>query len=268
MALALSGGWVVLALLFNGGIYWFLGAQPALEFFTGYLVEKALSIDNLLVILLIFTNFQVPARYQHNILFCGILGALFFRLTLILAGLSLISHVHWMTYVLGGFLCLTALKMLEEAFSKVKKTPWFLRFFFKNTPLKWGRDGQKLLSFHHGKWQLTPFLATLLAVEGADLIFALDSIPAIFAISHDPLIVYTSNAFAILGLRELYFVIAEGLNKLSCLPVGLAAILLFVGIKMLFESFFAFPLLLSLGVILLILAITAFCSWRLQKQAS
>lgn len=246
--------WVFLAFLFNGGIYSVYGTEKALEFFTGYLVEKSLSVDNLLVILLIFTHFKVPASEQHKILLLGIIGALVFRLVLILVGLHLIDQVHWMSYILGVFLTFTALKMLKSALSKDKKLPSVVSFLSGGKPLDWKRA------------KGSAFLITLLAIEGTDLIFALDSLPAIFAISHDPMIVYTSNAFAILGLRELYFLIAGGLKKIRLLPFGLSAILLFVGLKMLLEPFFQVPLLVSLGVVILILGVTTFFSWRLDKS--
>lgn len=261
-----SGFWIVLALSFNFFIYLSLGADKALEFFTGYLIEKSLSVDNLFLFLLIFTHFRVPDRYQHKILSWGILGAIILRITLILLGIQLIQTVHWMFYVFGGFLVLSALKLLAQRMqTKDPFKGFFYRLIHKILPIakstKELSNGQFFIK-QGTKYKVTPLLITLLMIESTDIVFALDSIPAIFAITQDPYIVYTSNIFAILGLRALYFLLAPSLQKLRFIKVGLALILLFVGAKMLLEGVVVVSVLVSLGVIVVILLATILISYN------
>lgn len=249
-ALMWSGVWIGLALLFNAGIYLWQGKEPALQFLTGYLIEKSLSVDNIFVFVLIFAYFKVPAKYQHDVLFWGIIGALVMRALFIAGGIALLKNVHWIIYVFGAFLILTGIKM---AFSKDKEVhpennP-LIRLFKKVMPVtNEYHDGRFFVSKDGRRWA-TPLFVVLLAVETTDLIFAVDSIPAILAITDDPFIVYTSNVFAILGLRSLYFALAGVMHLFHYLHYGLAAILMFVGAKMLISDFYKIPIGVSLGVI-------------------
>jgi tellurite resistance protein TerC len=243
-----SGVWVVLALLFAAGIWQFWdiwrpeetdqGPTKAIEFVTGYLVEKALSVDNLFVFLVIFRYFAEPPHLQHRVLYWGILGALIFRAVLILAGAALLAAFHWMTYVFGAFLLYTAYKMfrssVEEDLDPGRN--WLLRLAKRFLPLVTDYDSPRFWVRRLGKWHATPLPLVLLVVESTDVMFAVDSIPAIFAITKDPFIVYTSNIFAILGLRAMFFLLAGFLGKFRYLNTGLAAVLAFVGLKMLVEQ--------------------------------
>jgi tellurite resistance protein TerC len=196
--------WITLALVFNSGIYFWSGPEPALKFFTGYLIEKSLSVDNIFVFVLIFSAFSVPAAFQHRVLFWGILGALLMRGTLILAGSVLLNEFHWIIYVFGAFLILTGIKMAfqRHAEQHPEDNP-LVRLVRRLLPMTNGYEGDRFFVRRAGKWLATPLLLVLLSVEFTDLIFAVDSIPAIFAVTQDPFIVYTSNVFAILGLRSL-----------------------------------------------------------------
>jgi tellurite resistance protein TerC len=254
-----SGVWVALALLFAAGIglYWDRwhpdqpeqGPAKSLEFLTGYLIEKALSVDNLFVFLVIFRYFAVPAHLQHRVLYWGILGALVFRATLILVGAALLAAFHWMTYIFGAFLLYTAYKMLQTS-TEEKIDPsrnWLLRLARRYLPLVTDYDSSTFWVKRLGRWYATPLPLVLLVVESTDVMFALDSIPAIFAITKDTFIVYTSNIFAILGLRALFFLLAGFLGMFRHLSTGLAAVLAFVGLKMIVEDAFA-PFLEQAGV--------------------
>lgn len=259
-ALLWSGFWITLSLLFNGYIYLEYGRDAALEFLAGYLVEKSLSVDNLFVFLLIFSYFQTPKIYQHKVLHWGILGTLVTRILFILSGTVLINRFHWMTYFFGLFLCITALRFLIEKERKMKPEGNILiRLCKKMLPVTNAGDGKFFLR-KKGKLFATPLFIVVLAIEGTDILFATDSIPAIFAITTDPFLVYTSNIFAILGLRSLYFVLAQFMDRFSYLKQGLAAILLFVGAKMLLASFYPISIELSLGIIFLILVISSIAS--------
>jgi tellurite resistance protein TerC len=254
-ALKWSALWIILALLFNGFIYWVFGWEKALQFFTGYLVEKSLSVDNLFVFLLLFSYFKIPSRLQHKVLFFGIIGALILRISLILAGLALIEAFHWITYVLGAFLCVTGIQFALQKKRGVHFEP-IVRFFRRALPVTEGVHRGRFILKVQGKWVVTPLLLALVVIEVFDLVFALDSIPAVFAITMDPFLVYTSNVFAILGMRSLYCALAPALKLFPRFKFGLGAILFFTGLKM----FFQIPVLLSLGIIVSILVVSIYCS--------
>jgi tellurite resistance protein TerC len=254
--------WVSLALIFNILVYFKFGSIKALEFLTGYVVEYSLSIDNIFVIILIFTSFGVKGEYQHKVLFWGILGALVMRGIFIFAGVALITKFHWIVIVFGGFLVFTGIKMLfaKEVEIEPEKNP-VVRFFRAYFPVSQSFHGEKLFIRENGKLLATPLFIVLLIIESSDLIFAVDSIPAILAISQDRFIVYTSNIFAILGLRSLYFAVSGVMGLFRFLKTGLAFILTFVGVKMLLAYFhFEIPILLSLLVIISILIIAILAS--------
>lgn len=249
--------WISLAFVFNAGVYFWKGPEVALEFLTGYLIEKSLSVDNVFVFLLIFSHFHVPDKYQHKVLFWGILGALIMRAAMIFAGAALIHRFHWIIYVFGGFLIFTGAKMLivKERESNLDQHP-VLRLLRKVIPVTQEYHADHFFVRIKNSLHATPLFAVLCLVEVTDLIFAVDSIPAIFAITRDPFIVYTSNVFAILGLRSLYFALAGLADKFRYLKVGLSFILMFVGIKMLIVDLFKIPAFISLMVIFSILAIS------------
>lgn len=236
-SLWLSFGYFVLALGFSGVIFHFEGRQAGLEFLTGYLIEKSLSIDNIFVFVLIFTHFQVPKKAQHTVLFWGVLGALIMRTILILAGAAVISAFHWVIYVFGAFLILTGVKMLmtinAEPDLSGNKVTRFMRKHFRVTE---GYEGERFQVTRNGARFITPLLIVLVLVEFSDVVFALDSIPAIFAITSDPFLVYTSNVFAILGLRALFFALAGIIHRFHYLKYGLSIVLLLVGSKMIVNA--------------------------------
>jgi tellurite resistance protein TerC len=248
--------WVTLALLFSGGVWHFYGSQKALEFLTGYLIEKSLSVDNVFVFALLFSYFAVPAKYQHKVLFWGILGALIMRAIMIFLGAALIAKFTWIIYVFGGFLVLTGIKMVVKREEEIhpERNP-VVKWFKKLMPVTSDYRGDKFFVRENGVRAATPLFVVLLLVEVSDLIFAVDSIPAIFAVTTDPFIVYTSNVFAILGLRSLYFALAGVMDKFHYLKIGLGVVLAFVGVKMLLaHTAWKIPTLLALGVVVLILA--------------
>lgn len=259
-ALTWSGVWIALALLFNVVIYFWSGPTPALEFLTGYLIEKSLSVDNIFVFVMIFSYFQVPALYQHKVLFWGILGALAMRAIFIFAGVALIQQFHWLIYVFGGFLILTGVKMVWTHGKKIEpeKNP-VIRLFRRMMPVTQDYEGDRFFIRQAGRLFATPLFLVLLFVEFTDLIFAVDSIPAIMAITMDPFIIYTSNAMAILGLRSLYFALAGMMQTFVYLHYGLAAILVFVGGKMLLSDIYKISVGVSLAVVatLLLAAVVA-----------
>ncbi|MCC6354109.1 MAG: TerC family protein [Verrucomicrobiae bacterium] len=248
--------WVALALCFNAGVWWHFGEKKGVEFLTGYLIEKSLSMDNVFVFALLFSYFAVPAQYQHKVLFWGILGALVMRAIMIAVGAVLISKFVWIIYVFGAFLILTGIKMIfkREQAIHPDRNPivlWFKRLM----PVTPDYRGDRFFVVEAGRRCATPLFVVLILVEFTDLIFAVDSIPAIFAITTDPFIVYTSNVFAILGLRSLYFALAGMMHKFHYLKIGLGVILVFVGIKMLLaHSPYKIDTVLSLAVVATILA--------------
>jgi tellurite resistance protein TerC len=266
-AMIWSGVWIALALLFNLGLYYLRGPEPALEFLTGYLIEKSLSVDNIFVFLLIFTYFRVPLRYQHRVLFWGVLGALVMRAILIALGISLIQHFHWVIYIFGGFLILTGVKMALEKDKEInpERNP-ALRLFRRFAPVTDNYREGKFFVKEGGRRLATPLMIALLVVETTDLIFAVDSIPAILAITQDPFIIYTSNVFAILGLRALYFALAGVMRSFHYLHYGLSAILVFVGAKMVLSEFYKIPIGMALGVVACILSISVIASLAFPRR--
>ncbi len=268
-AMTWSVVWISLAIIFNFGVWHFAGPTKALEFFTGYVIEKSLSVDNVFVFALLFTYFSVPAMYQHKVLFWGILGALVMRAIMILLGAALIAKFAWIIYVFGGFLILTGIKMIvkkEEAIHP-ERNP-LVRLFKKFMPVTKDYRGDKFFVRENGVLMATPLFVVLILVEFTDLIFAVDSIPAIFAVTTDTFIVYTSNVFAILGLRSLYFALAGVMDKFHHLKTGLGVVLSFVGVKMLLaHSPYKIDTLVSLAVIVLILAVSVATSLIWPKAA-
>jgi len=266
-ALIWSAVWISLALIFNYGIFIFMGKEKAIEFLTGYVIEKSLSIDNLFVFIMVFTYFNVEPKYQHKILFWGILGALIMRAIFIFAGVALISMFHWIIYVFGGFLIFTGVKMLFHKDEKLNpnKNPLVI-IFKKFFPVTEEMHGSKFFVKINARTVATPLFIVLLVIEFTDLIFAVDSIPAILAISKDTFIIFTSNVFAILGLRALYFALAGITKYFYYLKYGLSAILVFVGIKMIMAEFYKIPIVYSLLSILGILLISILFSIVFPKN--
>ena len=257
--------WLGLALLFNLGIYYWRGPVKAMEFMTGYLIEEALSVDNLFVFLMIFGYFRVDRRYQHRVLFWGILGAILMRALFIVMGISLIRRFHWIIFVFGGLLIVTGIKM---AFQKDKelhpeKNP-VLRLCHRWLPITKEYIAGKFFVKRDGRTVATPMFVVLVLVETTDVAFALDSIPAVLAISHDPFIVYTSNIFAILGLRSIFFALSGVIQLFGYLQYGLAAILVFVGLKMVISDVFKIPVGIALGVVagILMVSVVASLVWK------
>lgn len=268
--------WIGVALLFNGAIWWYLDAnagrelanQKAMEFFTGYLIEKALAVDNVFVWLMLFGYFAIPGELQRRVLLYGVLGAIVMRTGMIFGGSWLISQFHWVLYLFGAFLVLTGAKMLWMADQEPDLAT--------NPLLRWLRGHLKVTDTLHGEqffvWQqgvryVTPLFLVLILVEISDVIFAVDSIPAIFAITTDPFIVLTSNIFAIMGLRAMYFLLADFADRFVLLKYGLAVILLFIGAKMLLIDLIHIPIALSLGVVALILIISMLLSLRYSRKS-
>jgi len=258
--------WVSLALIFNAIIFYWKGRQQALEFFTGYLVEKALSIDNIFVFTMIFTYFQIPSKYQHKTLFWGILGALLMRVVFIFAGVALIEKFHFTIYIFGALLVYTGYKMFYHNNAKIEpdKNP-IIRFFKKVMPVTPNLQEDNFFVKLNGKRYATPLFLVLILIETTDLIFAVDSIPAILAITQDQFIVYTSNVFAILGLRSLYFAFAGVVHRFWLLSFGLAVVLVFVGIKMLLIDLYKIPIELSLIFIATIITGSIFLSLKIKR---
>jgi tellurite resistance protein TerC len=259
--------WISLAMIFMGIIYFDMGRTKALEFLTGYVIEYALSVDNIFVFILIFTFFKVDERYQHKVLFWGIIGALLMRGIFIFTGVALINRFHWIIYIFGGFLIITGIRMLFKGEENVDpdKNP-VVRFFKKFLPVTHENHGSKFFIKSGNNTLATPLFLVLLIIESSDLLFAVDSIPAILAITTDSFIVFTSNIFAILGLRSLYFAISGIMEYFRFLKVGLSFILAFVGFKMCTSGFLPIPIFLSLLVILLILVISILASVIIKKK--
>ncbi|MBK7160381.1 MAG: TerC family protein [Ignavibacteria bacterium] len=266
-AITWSGVWIGLAIIFNVGVFYFAGEVKGLEFLTGYLIEKSLSIDNVFIIALIFTYFNVPREYQHRVLFWGVIGALIMRAVLIAVGAVLITKFTWIIYIFGAFLIFTGFKMYFQKDHKIDpdKNP-LVKLSKKLIPVTDQYNKEKFFVVKEGKRYATPLFLVLLLVETTDLIFAVDSIPAIFAISKDPFIVFTSNAFAILGLRSLYFALAGVIHKFYYLKAGLSVILVFVGIKMLLIDIYKIPIGISLGFIALVVIISIYASVQKNKS--
>lgn len=260
-ALVWSVVWVALALMFNLGIYYFRGSDLAMQFLAGYLIEKSLSVDNVFVFALLFGYFRVPAAYQHKVLFWGVLSALLMRAGFIAAGVSLMKHFHGVIYVFGAFLVFTAIKMVVKKDQEFDPSSnWLLKLVRRLMPVSDKYSGDSFLTRIDGKWVATPLFVVLLLVETTDLIFAVDSIPAILAVSSDPFIVFTSNVFAMMGLRSLYFALAGLMKSFAYLHYGLAGILGFVGAKMLLADVYKIPVGVALGVVAAILLVSVLAS--------
>lgn len=260
-ALIWSGVWISLALLFNYGLYLYMGKEKALEFLAGYLIEKSLSVDNLFVFIMLFSYFNVSPKYQHKVLFWGIIGALVLRAIFIFAGVALISKFHWIIYLFGVFLLFTGAKMLFHDDKEVEpdKNP-LVRLFKRFFPVTDSMSGGRFFVKINAKRFATPLFIVLLIVEFTDLIFAVDSIPAILAVSNDTFIIFTSNVFAILGLRSLYFALAGITKYFHYLKYGLSVILIFIGVKMLIVDLYKIPIVYSLLTIVGILAVSVLLS--------
>ena len=258
--------WIALAFAFAGGIYLWQGSEPSLQFVAGYLIEKSLSVDNLFVFLMLFSYFKVPALYQHKVLFWGILGALVMRAALIAVGSVLLSRFHGMMYFFGAFLLLTGIKLAVQKGDGIhpERNP-VVRLFRRIWPVTDDYSDGRFFVKKEGRRWATPLFLVLLTVEFTDLVFALDSIPAIFAVTPDPFIVYTSNVFAILGLRSLYFALAGVMALFHYLKFGLAAILGFVGVKMMLADVFPIPIGVSLAAVGSILLLSIAVSLKRNK---
>lgn len=272
-ALAWSAVWISLALTFNAGVWWFFGTDRGLEFLTGYLIEKSLSVDNIFVFVIIFSALGIPALYQHRVLFWGIISALILRAGMIFGGTALLSRFHWLIYVFGAFLIVTGIKLfIQRDKAENPEDGLVVRIARRVIPSTKKLDGERFFTKDNGRRLATPLFMALILVEVTDVIFAVDSIPAIFAVTTDPFIVFTSNIFAILGLRSLFFLLAGIVEKFRYLKVGLAGVLVFVGIKMSLVDFFKVPSLLSLLVIALILGASVgaslYASRRDEKDAA
>jgi tellurite resistance protein TerC len=265
-ALSWTFVWIFLAMVFNAIIFYWKGQQQALEFFTGYLVEKALSIDNIFVFIMIFSYFQVPSKYQHKVLFWGILGALIMRVIFIFAGVALIEKFHFTIYIFGALLIYTGYKMFYHTNATIEpdKNP-LIRVFKKFMPVTPHLQEDNFFVKLNGKRFATPLFLVLILIETTDLIFAVDSIPAILAITQDQFIVYTSNVFAILGLRSLYFALAGVVHRFWLLSYGLAVVLVFVGLKMLLIDVYKIPIEWSLVFIATIITGSIILSLRIRK---
>lgn len=265
-ALIESAIWIAIALIFNLWFGFTFGKELGLEFLTGYLVEKSLSVDNLFIILLIFGSFRIPDKYQHRVLFFGVLGAIVLRAFFIILGAQLLQLFHWVLYVFGGILVITAIKFLRESDEKADVTEnWSIRLIKRIMPTTTSFNGQNFFIREGGVRKATPLFLALIVIEVTDLVFAVDSIPAVFAVTNDAFVAFSSNIFAILGLRALYFVLADWVGKLRYLKPGLAAILGFIGIKMLISEIFKIPSWISLLVIFSILTTAALSSWYVAR---
>ncbi|HVD95579.1 MAG TPA: TerC family protein [Candidatus Limnocylindria bacterium] len=262
--------WVLVSLGFNALVWRIKGPHHGLDFLTGYLIEYSLSMDNIFVFVLIFAHFRVPPLAQHRVLVWGIIGALIMRGTMILCGIALVQRFHFVLYLFGLFLLITAGRMLFKKHPARDFTEgWVLRMCRRALPITRDFHEQHFRVHIDGRWMLTPLALTMIVIEVTDLIFAVDSIPAIFAITRDPFIVYTSNICAILGLRSLYFLLAGLMNRFIYLRTGLALVLAFIGIKMIIADYLPLPRALSLGVIVLILGVTiAISMFKTQNRVA
>jgi tellurite resistance protein TerC len=261
-----SAFWISLGLLFGGVIWWWRGSEDAASYYAGFLIEKSLAVDNIFVFALIFTYFAVPAKYQHRVLFWGVLGALVFRAAFIAGGVALLETFHWTIYVFGAFLLFTGIRMARSRDEAIhpERNP-ALRLFKRVVPTTDEYHGQNLTVREAGRRMATPLLAVLVLIETSDILFAVDSIPAIFAVTNDPFLVFTSNAFAILGLRALYFMLAGMIDRFVFLKLGLAAVLVFVGAKMLLTDVWHIPVWLSLAFIAFAIGLSIALSLRATR---
>lgn len=259
-ALRWSGVWIGLALVFNLGLYFWYSAEGAMAFLTGYVLEKSLSVDNLFVFLMLFAYFSVPAAYQHKVLFWGILGALVMRALMIAVGTALIQQFHWVLYVFGGFLIFTGLKMLKHQEQTNPGNNPLVRVFTRFMPVTSTYHADRFFVVVNGRYAATPLFLVLLVVEATDVVFALDSIPAVLAVTTDPFVVFTSNVFAIMGLRSLFFALAGMMDLFHYLRYGLAAVLSFIGAKMLLSDVIHLPIYIALAVVLGVLGLSILVS--------
>ncbi len=268
-SLVWTGIWIALSVVFGIGLYFYMDPASSLDFFTGYLIEKSLSVDNIFVFILVFSYFGVPAKYQHKVLFWGIFGALVMRFLFIFLGVALIERFEWIIYIFGAFLVYTGIKMAFETEKEVhpERNP-FIKIIRKFIPITNKFDGPNFLTRVDGKLMATPLFVVLIVIETTDVVFAIDSIPAILAITTDEFLVYSSNAFAILGLRALYFALNGVMKLFHYLHYGLAAILAFVGIKMLIAEFYHVPTPYALGFVGLALVTSIGASMLFPKEES
>lgn len=260
--------WIMLAMMFAAIVYFWKGSEKAIEFITGYVIELSLSVDNLFIFILVFSYFRVPQQYQHKVLFWGILGALVMRVIFIFAGVALISKFHWIIYIFGAIIIISGIKMLFQKDKKIEpeKNP-LIRFVKKMIPVTHEYHGDSFfIKLKNGAWAATPLFIVLVFIEITDLIFAIDSIPAILAITTDTFIVFTSNAFAILGLRSLYFALAGMLNLFRFLHIGLSLVLIFIGLKMVLSDIYKVPIEYALLIVLSILLTSISASLILKKK--
>jgi tellurite resistance protein TerC len=268
--------WVSLALLFNAGLWWYLSGtagpeiadRKALEFLTGYLIEKSLSVDNVFIFLLIFSSFHVSAEYQRRVLIYGVLGAIVLRAAMILAGAWLVREFSWVLYLFGAFLVVTGVRMLVMAEKEpdLNKNP-VLKFARRHLRISEGHHGEKFSVMKDGVRYFTPLFLVLVLIETSDLVFAVDSIPAIFAITTDPFIVFTSNIFAIMGLRALYFLLADVADRFHLLKYGLAMVLAFIGAKMLITPWYHVPVTASLAIVAVLIGVSVVASLIATRKA-
>lgn len=261
-AVGWSAFWIGVSLLFNGWVYLELGGQPALAFFTGYILEKALSVDNIFVFLLIFRFFAVPPQHQHRVLYWGVLGAIVLRAAFVLAGAALLQRFEWIFYVFGAFLLWTGIRLMRHHQPEIhpEHNP-VVRGFQRLFPITSDYHGGRFLVRFDGRWMATPLMLVLVVVEASDVVFAVDSIPAIFGVTTDPFLVFTSNILAVLGLRALYFVLRDLMDRFLYLSVGLGLVLLLVGVKMVLHEVVAIPTGVSLAVVVGILGTAVLLSW-------
>lgn len=255
--------WVTLGLGFGAVVAWQFGLEYGGEYFAGYVIEKSLAVDNIFVFAVIFSAFSIPLKYQHRVLFWGVIGALVFRAIFIAAGAALLDRFHWTIYLFGALLIVTAWRLWSHRNHQPDPAnnpaiKWMRRRF----PMTERLDGQRFFTRENAKRVATPLFAALVAVELADIVFAVDSIPAIFAVTSEPFLVFSSNAFAILGLRSMYFLLADMIKRFQYLSVGLAVVLAFVGVKMMLIDVYKIPIALSLGVIVTVLAVSVLVSMR------
>jgi tellurite resistance protein TerC len=256
-----SGIWVLLSAAFAAILYLQAGEEQALEFTTGYLIEKTLAVDNIFVFVLVFAAFRVPDEQQHRVLVWGVLGALFMRAAFIMAGSAFLHRFEWAVYVFGGLLAVTGVKLLLQKDGEGRpENGRIVRFLRRYLPISESAHGGKFFAREGGRMVATPLFLTLATIEVSDLVFAIDSVPAIFAVTRDPVLVFTSNIFAILGLRAMYFLLAGVVGKFRYLKVGLSGVLVFVGLKMLLANVVEVPILLSLAAIALIIGVAAVAS--------
>ena len=262
-----SSAWIALALGFSGLVAFRLGSEKAFEFLTGYVIEESLSVDNLFVFLVIFSYFRVPREYEHKVLFWGIVGVLITRGIFVTAGVALVHQFYWALYVFGLILIATAIKLVTQREKEVKpeKNP-IVRLFRKLMPVTEAYEGSKFMVKRNGRITATPLLVVLIMIESTDILFAVDSVPAVLGITHDPFIVYTSNIFAILGLRSLFFLLSGIMGLFYHLRYGLALILGFVGVKLLIADFYKIPVGMALGVVAFLLTISIAASLIWPKE--